>query len=218
MSDIEFINIYSRRNHICNFPKQTLQHPLAICRALLFISQQLRHFSQTKHWSPHTFGHIVHKRYCISFILFPLSVWSGWVCLVAVALPWWPYWPSPSSAPLGWTLTDCALIFPQGRGRRERTTAHTDTHHQVIWEKRSMPGRGGGRIGVSTSTPSASPDVSGCTAQWQRQRDNMNDHMVSVIPQLNRDMKLKLELNQQQIQADIHRWMKTFNFLLTALI
>lgn len=60
MSDIEFINIHSRRNHICNFPKQTLQHPLAICRALLFISQQLRHFSQTKHWSPHTFGHIVH--------------------------------------------------------------------------------------------------------------------------------------------------------------
>lgn len=46
----------------------------------------------------------------------------------------------------------------------------------------------------------------------------MNDHMVSVIPQLNRDMKLKLELNQQQIQADIHRWMKTFNFLLTVLI
>lgn len=67
MSDIEYINIYSRRNHICNFPKQTLQHP----QALLFISQQLRHFSQTKHWSPHTFGHIVHKRYCISFILFP---------------------------------------------------------------------------------------------------------------------------------------------------
>lgn len=131
MSDIEFINIYSRRNHICNFPKQTLQHPLAICRALLFISQQLRHFSQTKHWSPHTFGHIVHKRYCISFILFPLSVWSGWVCLVAVALPWWPYWPSPSSAPLGWTLTDCAWIFPQGQGRRERTTAHTDTHRHT---------------------------------------------------------------------------------------
>lgn len=37
----------------------------------------------------------------------------------------------------------------------------------------------------------------------------MDDHMVSVIPQLNRDMRLKLELNQQQVQADIHRWMKT---------
>lgn len=50
----------------------------------------------------------------------------------------------------------------------------------------------------------------------------MDDHMVSVIPQINHDMRLKLELNQQQIQADVHRWMKTLNFLhnmsLTALI
>lgn len=68
MSDIEFINIYSRRNHFCNFPKQTLQHPLASCQALLFISQQLRHFCQTKHWSPHTFDHIVYKLYFLYII------------------------------------------------------------------------------------------------------------------------------------------------------
>lgn len=30
MSDIEFINIYSQRNHFCNFLKQTLQHPQAL--------------------------------------------------------------------------------------------------------------------------------------------------------------------------------------------
>lgn len=34
---------------------------------------------------------------------------------------------------------DCALIFPQGQGRRTQTThTHTNTHQQVIWGKGSM--------------------------------------------------------------------------------
>ena len=82
-------------------------------------------------WRPHTFGHTVWTSVCVNICLREhLSAWTSVCvniclcapqcpssvcrCFVTVSLPWWPYWSRPSSAPLGWTLTDCALIFPRG--------------------------------------------------------------------------------------------------------
>lgn len=98
------------------------------------------------------------------------------------------------------------MIFPQGQGRRERTTAHTDTHRHTPPGYLGKKEHAGKRWRKDWCQHINTIGITRCIGMHrQRQRDNMDDHMVSVIPQLNRDMRLKLELNQQQVQADIHR-------------
>lgn len=81
----------------------------------------------------------VYVHVCVAVSL--LCVWALRVCFVTVSLPWGSYWARPSSAPPGWTLTDCALIFPQGQGSREHTNKHTQTS-RLLGKKRGMQGGG----------------------------------------------------------------------------
>lgn len=86
--------------------------------------------------------------------VFLVSVWEIWMRHVTVLLPWLPYWSRPSSAPFGWTLMDCALIFPQGQGRRTQTATHTHTQtrtSRLFGEKGACREKGTGHHRDQTS-------------------------------------------------------------------